>query len=182
MLYTKSSGDFFKEKLLTAMKKIEKLTQECVSAQNSLQPAGQIGISVIRKVENARETDVCIGTSTNFGYITSKSCCQVDEMFMFDLESSEEIKIEENSVWIEEHICFINTTELLRFDFPPLDDDKTQAGFLIDGIKIPLLSNQKFLKTLLSNVLFLLSIVPKEYLLRSNCKLKLKDVLKLPAL
>ena len=83
--------------------------------QNSLQPAGHIGISVIRKVENARETHVCIGTSTNFGYITSKSCCQVEEMFLFDLENSEEIEIEENSIWIEDHICFINTTETINF-------------------------------------------------------------------
>ena len=97
--------------------------------QNSLQPAGHIGISVIRKVENARETDVCIGTSTNFGYITSKSCCEVEEMFLFDLENSEEIKIEENSIWIEDHICFINTTAMLEFDFPPFDGGETQADF-----------------------------------------------------
>ena len=140
---TKSSGEFFKEKLLTTIDsfttRIENLkivTQtckadlnECSSAQNSLQPAGHIGISVIRKVENARETDVCIGTSTNFGYITSKSCCQVDEMFLFDLESSEEIEIKENSIWIEDHICFINTTETLELDFPALNDDQTQASF-----------------------------------------------------
>ena len=74
---------------------------ECSSAQYSLQPAGHIGISVIRKVENARETDVCIGTSTNFGYITSKSCCQVDEMFLFDLESSEEIKMEIRKFYLD---------------------------------------------------------------------------------
>ena len=103
--------------------------KEYASAQNKLQPAGHIGISVIRKVENARETDICVGTSTNFGYITSKSCCQVDEMFLFDLENSEEIKIEENSIWIEDHICFINTTASLGFDFPSSDDDETQAGF-----------------------------------------------------
>ena len=135
-------GDFFKEKLMTS--KIETQTwqteaqtcqaelkevKECSSAQNTLQPAGHIGISVIRKVENTRETDVCVGTSTNFGYFTSKSCCQVDEMFLFDLESSEEIEIKENSIWIEDHICFINTTETLELDFPALNDDQTQASF-----------------------------------------------------
>ena len=132
-------GDFFKEKLMNSKMEakichVEAQTcqaelKECSSAQNTLQSAGHIGISVIRKVENARETDVCVGTSTNFGYITSKSCCQVDEMFLFDLESSEEIEIEENSIWIEDHICFINTTETLEFDFPALDDDQTQAAF-----------------------------------------------------
>ena len=47
-------------------------------------------------------------------------------MFLFDLESSEEIKIEENSIWIEDHICFINTTETLKFDFPSLNDSGTK--------------------------------------------------------
>ena len=50
-------------------------------------------------------------------------------MFLFDLESSEEIEIKENSIWIENHICFINTTEMLEFDFLALNDDQTQAGF-----------------------------------------------------
>ena len=103
--------------------------EEYSSYQNSLQPTGYIGISVVRRAENARETDVCFGTSTNFGYITSKSCCQADEMFLFDLESSEEIKIEQNSIWIEDHICFINTTETLKFDLPALNDGETQARF-----------------------------------------------------
>ena len=42
--------------------------QECSSNRHdSLQPAGHVGISVIRRVENARETDTCIGTETNSG-------------------------------------------------------------------------------------------------------------------
>ena len=42
--------------------------QECSSNRHdSLQPAGHVGISVIRQVENARETDTCIGTETNSG-------------------------------------------------------------------------------------------------------------------
>ena len=106
-----------------------KEVKECSATENALKPTGHIGISVIRKVDNARETDICVGTSTKSGYITSKSCCQVDEMFLFDLETSEEIKIEENSIWIEDHICFINTTETLEFDFPALNDDQTQEGF-----------------------------------------------------
>ena len=104
-----------------------KEVKECSATENALKPTGQIGISVIRKVENARETDICVGASTKSGYITSKSCCEVDEMFLFDLENSEEIKIEENSIWIEDHICFINTTAMLEFDFPPFDE--TQADF-----------------------------------------------------
>ena len=103
--------------------------QECSSNRHdSLQPAGNIGISVIRRVQNARETDTCIGTETNSGYITSSSCCQADQMFLFEFENSTEIAINlENSIWIEEHICFINTTANIKFHFPALDHAQTQS-------------------------------------------------------
>lgn len=103
--------------------------QECSSNRHdSLQPAGNIGISVIRRVHNARETDTCIGTETNSGYITSSSCCQADQLFLFEFENSTEIAINlENSVWIEEHICFINTTANIKFHFPALDHAQTQS-------------------------------------------------------
>ena len=132
-------GEFFKAKLLTALQThitdieylsqtcqedTDRLTEElkqCSSNNELLQPTGNIGLSIIRHVENARETDVCVGTSTSLGYITSNSCCQADEMFLFDLENSAEIKIEANSIWIEDHICFINTTETINVDVPMLD-------------------------------------------------------------
>ena len=103
--------------------------QECSSSQhNSLQPTGHIGISVIRHVENARETDSCVGTMTSSGFITSSSCCQADQMFLFEFENSTEIAVNlENSIWIEEHICFINTTETFEFIFPALDGAETQS-------------------------------------------------------
>ena len=103
--------------------------QECSSNRHdSLQPAGHVGISVIRQVENARETDTCIGTETNSGYITSKACCQADQMFLFEFENSTEIEINlENSVWIEEHICFIKTNPNVKFHFPALDNAETQS-------------------------------------------------------
>ena len=67
----------------TCQTESDRLTEElkqCSSSHDSLEPTGHIGISIIRQVENARETDVCIGTSTSVGYITSKSCCQADEI------------------------------------------------------------------------------------------------------
>ena len=101
--------------------------QECSSSQhNFLQPTGHIGISLIRHVENARETDSCFGTMTRSGYITSSSCCQADQMFFFEFENSTEIAVNlENSIWIEEQICFINTTETFKFYFPALDGAET---------------------------------------------------------
>ena len=114
----------------TCQEDTDRLTEElkqCSSNNEPLQPTGNIGISIIRHVENARETDVCIGTSTRLGYITSNSCCQADEMFLFDFENSAEIKIEANSIWIEDHICFINTTETITVDFPMLDAAEMQS-------------------------------------------------------
>ena len=32
---------------------------------------------------------------------------------VYDIEKSDDIKIEDNSVWLEEHICFINTNDQL---------------------------------------------------------------------
>ena len=101
--------------------------QECSSIQHDLlTPTGHIGISVIRQVEGARETDSCVGSITSSGYITSSSCCQADQMFLFEFENSTEITFDEKSVWIEEHICFINTTENFKFHFPTLDSAETR--------------------------------------------------------
>ena len=117
-----------KEKLTETNDLLKNDLQECSSNRHdSLKPAGHVGISVIRQVENARETDTCIGTETNSGYITSRSCCQADQMFLFEFENSTEIAINlENSIWIEENICFINTTESFKFHFPALDGAETQ--------------------------------------------------------
>ena len=118
-----------KEKWTEETNSLKTDLQECSSSQhNLLQSNGHIGISVIRQVENARETDSCIGTETNSGYITSKSCCQADQMFLFEFENSTEIAVNlEGSIWIEEHICFINTTETFNFHFPALDGAETQS-------------------------------------------------------
>ena len=49
------------------------MVNECKSAEHTLlQPVGNIAISLIRTVENAREIDACAGMSTNFGYITTR--------------------------------------------------------------------------------------------------------------
>ena len=114
----------------TCQEDTDRLTEElkqCSSNNELLHPTGNIGISIIRHVENARETDVCVGTSTSLGYITSNSCCQADEMFLFDLENSAEIKIEANSIWIEDHICYINTTETINVDVPMFDTGEIQS-------------------------------------------------------
>ena len=116
-----------KEKWTEEQNSLKTDLQECSSSHhNSLQSTGHIGISVIRHVEDARETDLCVGTMTSSGYITSSSCCQADQMFFFEFENSTEIAVNlENSIWIEEQICFINTTETFKFHFPALDGAET---------------------------------------------------------
>ena len=98
---------------------------------NTLFPDGNIIISAIRQLENAREIHYCAGTSTSFGYVTASSCCQAQEMFLFDIEKSNDINIEEFSVWVEEYICFINTTQTFEFDFSTEDKNETNVCSIV---------------------------------------------------
>ena len=103
---------------------------ECSSDQSrygSLQPTGNVVISFIRQVENAREIDACIGMSTKLGYVTSYQCCKADQVMLFDLETYKEISIGRNSIWIDEHVCFINTTEIEEMNFPTFNNEEPQA-------------------------------------------------------
>ena len=116
------------------------LSDRCPTNQkeNTFQPIGSILISMITK----EETNLCLGTSTSFGIITSSTCCQADEMYLLRLENFKETPTEVKSLWIEENICFINTTETFKFEFPILNDqphkqehcaimmlDQTQGNF-----------------------------------------------------
>jgi len=89
----------------------------------NFQNKGLIMIFRIRKTDDARETNACLGTSTTFGVITSNLCCQADEMFFFDAVNSEELYIKNGSVWTEEKICLINTTYNFEIDIPIPDVD-----------------------------------------------------------
>ena len=103
---------------------------KCSSDQSGyglLQPTGNVVISLIRHVENAREIDACMGMSNNLGYVTSKQCCEADQVMLFDLKTYEEISIAINSIWIEEHVCFINTTEIETMNIPTLNSEEPQA-------------------------------------------------------
>ena len=152
-------GDFFKDKLQVAEEKIESYErhlellnsdiEKCqLEYQNfsnstddspaidSFESNGNIVISLIHQVDGARETDVCLGTSTNLGFITTKSCCQADEIFVHDLENSEELTIEKNSFWIEDSICFINKTKSFEFDFPNSNGTEKQLCSILMYDKI----------------------------------------------
>ena len=103
---------------------------QCSSDQSgygSLQPTGNVVISLINHVENAREIDACMGMSNDLGYITSKQCCEADQAMLFDLETFKEIPIGINSIWIEEHVCLINITEIQTISFPTFDNDEAQS-------------------------------------------------------
>ena len=117
------------EKLSMEIEIIKSQTSELKT--NTLLPDGNIILSVIRQLNNAREIDYCAGTSTSFGYITASSCCQGQEIFLFDMEKSDDIKIEENSVWLEEHICFINTTETFEFTFNSKDINEPNSCSIV---------------------------------------------------
>ena len=95
--------------------------------EGSLQSTGNVVISLIRQVENAREIDACLGMTSEFGYFTFHQCCQADQVTLFDLETYEEIPIRTNSLWIEEHVCFINTTKIGMINFSSFDNDEVQT-------------------------------------------------------
>ena len=82
-----------------------------------LEPNKTIIISLIRIIDDSREIDTCSGTSTKFGYLTSNTCCQADELILHDLNNSKDILIDETSFWVEDSICLINKTEVINFNF-----------------------------------------------------------------
>ena len=56
--------------------------------------------------------------STDSGFFTAKLCCQADQKYLFDSKTYEELKFDESSMWIDENICFINTTEISKTNVP----------------------------------------------------------------
>ena len=120
----------FKNEIEMYEKQSELRTHECSCNQfgkSSVHPTGDVVISLIRHVEDAREIDACMGMSTNLGYITFNQCCTADNVTLFDLKTYEEVSIEPNSTWIEENICLINTTEIQKMNFPDFDNDVIQT-------------------------------------------------------
>ena len=87
------------------------------SQTNFLELNETIIISLIRIIDDSREIDTCSGMSTRFGYLTSKSCCEADELILHNLNNSKDIPIDENVLWIEDSICLINKTEINDFNF-----------------------------------------------------------------
>ena len=52
----------------------------------------------------------------------TQSCCEADEIVIYDINEYE-IPVEIKSFWMEENLCFINTTEKLEnLAFPYSDD------------------------------------------------------------
>ena len=99
---------------LTQRTQIESI--ECSPNLSNLQLNENIEISLIRQIDDAREHDVCLGSQTIFGVITAKSCCQADELFFYDLTNFKEVSMDDKMFWVEENICFINTTDAFEID------------------------------------------------------------------
>ena len=99
---------------LTQRTKIESI--QCPLNLSNLQLNENIQISLIRQIDDAREHDVCLGSQTIFGILTAKSCCQAEELFLYDLTNSKEVSIDAKIFWVEDNICFINTTDKFEID------------------------------------------------------------------
>lgn len=115
----------------------KQLSIECSLQRVFFQSNENIILSLIRKMNDSRETDVCLGKSTRFGYITSKLCCQADDIFLRDLETLNEFELGFNSFWTEENLCLINTTEIFEFNYPICNfEDKRNCMMLIYDVAI----------------------------------------------
>ena len=101
----------------------------------SLEPTGSILISLIHQTEDAQEIEICAGMSTELGYFTAKSCCQANQNHLFDTIHHEELAFDENSIWIEDNICLINTTEISKISVPSLkfQGKQTCSADVFDG-------------------------------------------------
>ena len=115
---------------------VENLQEEIENAQNclsnqleniSFETTGSILISLIRQIEDAQEIDICAGLSTGVGYLTAKHCCQADQKYLFDSKTYDELTFDENSIWIEDNICFINTTVISKISVPSLKVEGKQT-------------------------------------------------------
>ena len=91
---------------------------------NLLIPDAFIIVLHINKTESDRQADFCVGSSTNYGFITEKKCCLADEISIFTLEEND-ISIENGSIWIGDDLCFINSTEKNPLDFTVSAWEKT---------------------------------------------------------
>ena len=121
----KSQNAIFSQQIENLEEKVQNLTLE------SFEKYENIIISTIRKVNDVRASEICLGKSSKYGYITSRLCCQADEIFLTHFNSEEIIPIETNSYWIEDEICLYNTTDIFKINLPNLNDNKKKECSII---------------------------------------------------
>ena len=115
-------GDLNYQNLINNTSYFQQESERLASQTNFLEPNETIIISLIRNINDSREIDTCSGMSTRFGYLTSNSCCQADELILHDLNNFKDIPIDGNSLWVEESICLINKTETIDNNFTMNDN------------------------------------------------------------
>ena len=76
---------------------------------------------MIKRVQSSREIDFCLGSFFGNGMITSRFCCETEEFFIQDLESSNQIDFDLHSVFIADQICFINITNDFNQELEAID-------------------------------------------------------------
>ena len=132
---------YIEEQFLTVSKKITEyeseigslrfkyerlLLQSTIQYQDSLfRSIENIFIITIRQVFGTREADICVGIMTTIGYITSKLCCDAEELLLFDKEKVD-IPMLNKSIWVDENICLINTTDHFGIDNQIINDKGIQ--------------------------------------------------------
>ena len=138
--------NYFKQEAAELIYQNEIIATQCLSNQSDkdLLLLGKIIISIFFKVNNARETDYCLGISTSIGYITVHSCCQADELFLLDFDTGNEISMETDSYWIDENICIFSTTDVSQLNFLTQEKKTNFCSLLMYDVIQNELHEQKF--------------------------------------
>ena len=98
------------------------MLEQCSSQiKNPIQRTGDIVLTLIRHDENTRDIDFCSGLSSNIGYFTAKSCCEADQIMVFDVKTYAEISMNETTIYLDDNICFISKANKSEINFPNFD-------------------------------------------------------------
>ena len=95
------------------IKQIDLLKKRCLANSSQIkviEPIENILISSIHHFNNARQINHCLGFLISSGYITSKICCQANQIFLTSLRTNSAIGIETKEYLVNENICLFNTT------------------------------------------------------------------------
>ena len=104
---------------------LEKQILSSFDESHKLKNESTVLIATETQLNQERETGFCLGQSTEFGILTSTTCCLADDLSVIDLKLGNKIDILNNSIWLDEkkNFCFINRMKNLNVYFQSLNQN-----------------------------------------------------------